>query len=445
MDRLRSTLLSFRDLLATAGPFLLLALLALSLAYWLVDPTPPRTLVMATGLPNSDYEAFGKRYQSALARHGIRVTLRQTSGSKDNLDALSKPDGEVDVAFVRTGTATLERIAESDLVALGGLFYEPVWLFHREAVVLGSLADLRGRKVNLGSTGSGTGALADSLLALNRIEPGELQVSQLENTEAVVALLDGSIDALFFTSASDGLLIQMLLRTPGVRLFDFVQAEAYTRRLPALTHVVLPRGVVDIERDMPPTNVQLVAPKSTLLSRAGTHPALLELLMQAAHDIHARPDWFARQGEFPSRQAMDFPLADAAQRHFRSGPPFLQRYLPFWLANLVDRMWVVVVTLAALLIPLSRVLPPIYTWRIRSRVYRWYGQLRAIEREALHSGAARGQEATRELLARLAEMDARVNDISVPLSFADEVYFLRQHIELVRRELLRPGGSTPVR
>jgi hypothetical protein len=435
MQRLRSSLLSFRDLLATAGPFVLVAALALWGAYRMVDPSPPHTLVMATGPANSDYDAFGQRYRALLARHGIRLELRHTSGSRDNLDALRAQSGGVDVAFVRGGTASAEEIAESDLVSLGSLFYEPVWLFHRDTLPIGALTDLRARAVNLGPPGSGTARLVGALLAQNQVDPGELQASQFENTEAVVALLEGRIDALFFTSASDGLMIQMLLRTPGVRLFDVAQAEAYTRRLPTLSHVVLPRGVVDLARDMPSHDVHLVAPTSTLLARAGTHPALVELLVQSAHEIHGRADWFARQREFPSAQTVEFPLADEARRYYRSGPPFLQRYLPFWLANLIDRMWVVVVSLAALLIPLSRIVPPLYQWRIRSRIYRWYGQLRTIEREASRPLDERGVARTGELLERLGNLEARVNEIVVPLSHADELYFLRQHIELVRAKL----------
>ena len=231
----------------------------------------------------------------------------------------------------------------------------------------------------------------------------------------------------------------MLLRTPGIKLFNFVHAEAYSRRLPSLTHVVLPRGVVDLAADMPREDIHLLAPTSTLISRSNIHPALVQLLVQAAAQIHGGADWFGKSREFPSAAVYDLPLADEAKRFFKSGPPFLQRYLPFWLANLVDRMWVVVVSLAALLIPLSRIIPPLYVWRVRSRVYRWYAQLRDVEIQAQQPGVPLTKDKAATLLSTLDVIEAKVNDITVPLSRADELYALRQHIEMVRAKI---AGST---
>lgn len=440
IQKIRHTIVSVRDLSVTAGPFVALVLALLALAYWLVEPQPPRTLVMATGPANSDYDRFGERYRALLARHGIRLEMRHTAGSRENLEHLLKPDGEVSVAIVREGTARTEELADRPLNAIGSLFYEPVWLFHRDSVPLNSLADLRGARVNIGPPGAGTASLVESLLLQNQISLSDLSVQRLDHTEAVIALLDGRLDAVSFTSSSGGLLIQMLLKTPGVRLFNFVHAEAYSRRLPTLTHVVLPRGVVDLPADMPKEDVHLLAPTSALVARADIHPALVQLLVQAAAQIHGGADWFGRPRQFPSADVVDFPLADEAKRFYQHGTPFLQRYLPFWLANFVDRMWVVFLSLAALLIPLSRIVPPLYQWRVRSRIYRWYAQLREVEIEAQQPGDTRSPQQTSELLHKLDDIESRVNDIPVPLSHADEVYFLRQHIELVRAKLsMAPG------
>ena len=435
MQPLKSKLISIRDLIVTAGPFLAVVALALGLAYFVVDPTPPRTMVLASGPEGSDYDLFAKRYQRLLARHGITVKMQATQGSRDNLDLLIKPDSGVDAAFVRSGTATREETEQLSLESLGNLFYEPIWIFYRDGVNLDALTRLRGMNLNVGPKGSGGPRLAQALLRQNQVDVNDVKMSELGNTEAVVALLEGKLDALFFTSASDGLLIQMLLQTPGVKLFDFVQAEAYTRRMRSLSHVVLPRGVVDLARDMPPQDIHLVSPTSTLLARGDLHPALIDLLVQAASDIHGRPDWFARAHEFPSGQSADFPVAKEATRFYRSGPPLLQRYLPFWLANLVERMWVVVLSMAALLIPVSRILPPLYEWRIRSRIYRWYAQLKAIEREAVAPDARDSVAEAGRLRLQLDELENKVNHINVPLSYTDEVFFLRQHIELVRSKL----------
>ena len=201
----------------------------------------------------------------------------------------------------------------------------------------------------------------------------------MSTTPAVVAFLEGRIDAIVFVSAPESLMVQMLLRTPGVRLFDFAQAEAYARRFSFLSAVVLPRGIVDLARDQPPHDVHLVAPTAMLVARDGTHPALVQLLVQAAAQVHGGAGWFQHKGDFPNTRNTAIPISPEATRFYRDGLPWLQRYLPFWLANLIDRMGVALISIIAVLIPLSRVVPPLYQFRIRSRVFRWYGQLRTLE------------------------------------------------------------------
>ncbi|MCA1857523.1 TAXI family TRAP transporter solute-binding subunit [Massilia oculi] len=432
---------SLRDLLVASGPTLLAVLAVALLAYWWVDPAPPRRLAMATGQFNSAYQEFGRQYAQALARDQIVLSLQPSLGSAENLERLRK--GEVDVAFVQSGSSTegLQAGAETPgadtqgLVSLGSLFTEPVWLFLREEAGVHKLTDLRGKRINLGPEGTGVPRLFRRLLDANGIAAGELRVGALENTPATVELLAGRIDGLVFSSAPEAPLIQMLLQTPGIRLFDFRQADAYTRRLPFLTHVVLPRGIVDLGRDIPAQDYHLIAPTATLVAREDLHPALVGLLVKAAGDIHGKAGWFQQQGQFPSPKYSEIPVAQEAARYYRNGPPFLQRYLRFWLANLFERLWVVAVALAALLIPLSRIVPPIYVWRVRSRVYRWYGELRKVE-QALEAAGLDGRAAVRaELLARLDEIEERVNHISIPLAYAEELYRLRSHINFVRERV----------
>ncbi len=448
MSRLQSTLLSARDLLVTAGPVIVLALALLGVAYWVLDPTPPREMTLATGSEQGAYAEFGKRYRDELARNGIRVTLQPTPGSLANLELLRR--GEVDAAFVQGGSGEL-RPGEPDrderLLSLGSLFREPVWVFYREASAharlgrpqLDTLAQLGGWKVNLGHPGSGVTNLMRRLLDANGLDTSALERSELEPTPAVMALLDGQVDALAFVSAPESPLVRMLLITPGIRLLDFAQAEAYARRVPQVEPVMLPRGVVDLAQDLPAQDVRLVAPTATLVVRDETHPALQQLLVQAARRIHGEPNWFQRLGEFPQARASEFPQAGEARRFYATGEPLLQRYLPFWLANLIDRMWVVLVSILAVLFPLSRVVPPLYTFRIRSRIFRWYGKLRQIEDEA-REATSPGQKAA--VLERLESLEHVVGGLNVPLSHADELYALRSHIALVRRRL--QGLAEPV-
>jgi len=443
---LQHTLLSVRDLLATAGPLVLLALLLLALAYWVLDPTPPQRVVLATGQPRGAYAEFGQRYAKILRRHGITVELRGTQGAAENLALLRRPDSGVDVAFVQGGadesTATTDKPADQDLVSLGSLFHEPMWLFYREdaaqrrlkAPVLASLAQLPGWKVNIGPPGSGVPNLMNRVFEANGLQAESLSLLREPETPAVVALLDGSIDALVFASAPESLMVQMLLSTPGIRLFDVAQAEAYARRFEFISPVLLPRGIVDLAADRPPQDVHLIAPTAMLVAREHTHPALIQLLVQAAQEVHGGAGWFQRRGEFPNIRNTEWPLAAEAERYYRNGPPWLQRYLPFSFANLFDRMWVVLISLVAVLLPLSRIVPPLYQFRIRSRVFRWYAQLRAIE-------SSIGLRPADELARELDEVEERVGQVSVPLSYADELYALRGHITMVRLRLRQPQAG----
>ena len=452
---LRHTLLSFRDLLATFGPFVVLAAALLAVAYAVLDPTPPKKVVLATGTAQGAYAEFGKRYAQILKGYGVSVELRATQGAAENLRLLRDPRSGIDIAFMQGGAGEdlrneADSLAPGDaddaagLVSLGSLFCEPVWLFYRSdaaerllhAPALTSLAQLPGWRLNTGAPGSGAPNLMTKLIEANRIDPKTLTLLRKSQTPATVDLIAGDSDALVFASAPESLMVQMLLQTPGIALYDFAQADAYSRRFPFLTPVTLPRGVVDLASDVPPRDVHLLAPTATLLARADTHPALLQLFMQAAQQVHGGAGWFQHKGDFPKAGGTEQPLAKEAERFYASGTPVLQRYLPFWLANLVERMWPVLVTIVAILIPLSRALPPLYQFRIRSRIFRWYAQLREVE-----DGV--GKRPADELLAELNAIEARVEAVTVPLSYADELYSLRSHIQMVGNRLRAAAHPAP--
>lgn len=439
---IRYTLLSIRDLAVSFGPFLLLAGGLLALAYWWLDPNPPKTVTLATGPAQSAYDEFGKRYAKALAAYGIEVKLLPTEGSSENLDLLRS--GRADLGFVQGGTNERQMADEEDIESLGSLFVEPLWLFYREDAApetnrpagqpikpLSGLSQLQGLRVNVGTAGSGVPNLMARLLEANRIDPTTLKLSNLSQTPAVAGFLAGELDALVFASAPESLMVQLLLQSPGVRLMDFPQSEAYARRFPFLTPAQLPRGVVDLANDVPPQNLRLVATTTALLTRADTHPALLQLFSQTAQSLHSGAGWFNRARQFPNIDNNELPVAKQADRTIKNGPPLMQRYLPFWLANLVDRMWLALGAILVLLLPLSRVVPPLYSLRVRSRVYRWYAQLRDIEERLAEPAADRTT-----LRQELEELDRVAGKIHVPLSYTDELYALRNNIELVRKRLV---------
>jgi len=444
----RETLISVRDLAITWGPFVLVGIALLAAAYLVLDPAPPRRVVLATGPELSAYARFGERYAAELKRYGIEVELRPSLGSRENLRLLHDAKQRVDLAFVQGGAGDSARAAEEqkkseiNLLSLGALSYDPVWIFYRadsakkpnRDAVLSAIPQLRGWRVNVGGRGSGTPGLMSKILNVNQVEREELKRSNLDETAAVVELLEGRIDAAVLVSAPESQMVQMLLQTPGIKLYEFAQAEAYARRYSYLTPVALPKGVADVARDVPARDLSLIATTTSLVAREDIHPALVHLFVQAASRIHSGPGWIARAGLFPNAQSGEFEIAKDAARYYQSGPPLLQRYLPFWLANLVDRMWVALFSIVAVLIPLSRLLPPLYRFRVRSRVFRWYRYLRNIEyrMEAKQAPPA-------ELAAELDRLEEKAAKIRVPLSYADELYALRGHINLVRERLQKTG------
>jgi len=435
----RSVLLSLRDLLTSASPFVIAAAGLLWLAYWWLDPMPPKKIVLATGPSQSAYAEFGQSYAKALQASGIEVELLSTEGSFANLELLHS--GKADAGFVQGGTSSAHALAEEAeaLVTLGNLFVEPIWLFYRSASAqsvtpsgqLHSLTQLVNMRVNVGASGSGVPTLMQTLLDMNRVEPKSIMLSQLDQTPATVKLLQGELDAVVFASAPEAPIVQMLLQTPGIRLMDFKQNEAYARRLSFVSPTTLPNGIVDLARKLPRQDVHLIATTTSMLAREDLHPGLRQLLAQAAMQIHGQAGWFNRTREFPNASNAEYPLAPEAERTMRTGVPSLQRYLPFTMANLIERMWLALGLIIAVLLPLGKIAPPLYTFRVRSRVFRWYGQLRDIE-ERLEASSGNAPA----LLTELNELEHKVEKIIVPLSYTDELYTLRHNIGLVRQRLL---------
>ena len=455
---LRNALQSLWDLLLTAGPVALIAIAILAAAYWWLDPTPPRSVRLATGPAQSAYAEFGNRYATALQAHGVAVEQVPSAGSSENLQLLR--DGKVDFAFVRGGAVDPVADEDAGITSLGSLFLEPVWIFYRQDAValaahpsrrqrgdlaaLTKFAQLKGLRVNVDIPGSGVPRLVERLLALNKIETTGMQLSNLPPAEAAEALQQGRLDAMVYVSAPESPIVQTLLKAPGVRLMDFGQSEAYARHLAFLSGVTLPRGIVDLSADLPSEDVGLVATTTSLLTREDTHPALRQLLAQVAQKQHDGAGWFNRAREFPNTRTSELPVSAEGDRAINGRPSLLNRYLPFWISSLLERMWLVIGILLAVLFPLSRVVPPMYEFRVRSRVFRKYQDLQEIE--ARHDI---GKEDPAALLAEVNRLEAQAEKISVPLSHAEELYTLRNHIHLVRKKLLARintanGGVTAV-
>lgn len=427
-------LLSWRDIVFVALPSLLLAVWAFWVAAQYIKPAPPDRLVISTGGEGGAYQIFAARYKHVLARYGISLVEKSSAGSTENLARLRDPGFEVDAAFIQGGTA---RANDDDkLVSLGDFYYEPLWIFYREAALPGSdkLLDLKGKRLAIGGAGSGTHYLATELLAANGIDAKNTNLIEAGGMGLLERLQKSEIDAVFVVGPTQSSLVWTLLYTPGIRLMNVVHADAYTRRFPYLARLTVPRGAIDLSKEIPPRDVQLVAAMATLVVREDTHPALIGLLMQAATEVHGVPGVFQKPGEFPRAGHGDFPLATEADRYYTSGKPFLQRYLPFWAATLIDRMVVLLLPVIVVLFPLLRFAPQLYGWRVRSRIYRRYGELKFLENGVNENPAAHSRDEWLEMLDGI-EKDASM--IRTPLAFTDMLYTLRVHIDLVRAIILR--------
>lgn len=406
---------------------------AFMIAFHFVRPAPPNEFVISTGYETGAYHLFGQRYQELLAREKIKVELQPSTGSVDNLKRLLDPDSGVDVAMIQGGVAPPANV-EHGLVSLAALYYEPLWIFYRGDAELTRLTQLDGKRIAAGPEGSGTRRLVHNILEASGALKSKVPLQPLGGPAAADALIAGKLDAALMVAGPDAPFVLKLLKTPGIRLMNLSHAEALARHFNYLSTVTMPRGMIDIAADIPSSNIRMVATTAQLVARSDFHPALVGVLLQAATRVHSRAGVFRRAGEFPTAREGDFPISENAERYFKSGPPFLQRYMPFWVANLIERLLVLLVPLIAVLIPVMRIMPALYDWRVKRKIFRWYRELKTVEMAARQENDAIDAA---QLHDNLDEIEDGVNNTSVPLTYWDHVYTLRSHIQMVRARINR--------
>jgi len=421
-----------RDLTLTFAPIAVFVVLVITLVIWLVDPAPPHTIVMSAGPHDSSFLQAANEYKKILARNGITLKVLESDGSLQNLQRLLDPKQHVDVALVQGGVT--DGLGASSLMSLGSVFYDPIVVFYRGSGIT-RLAQLEGKRIAVGREGSGTRVLALNLLAANGIVPGQgTTLLPADGLEAATKLVSGDADAAILNgdSATRALMLR-LLRVPGISVMDFEEASAYTRLFPYLDEIDLPPGVLDLRHRIPSDTIHLISPTVEIIARARLHPAISDLLIEAAQEIHGMPGLLQHAGQFPSPIQHEYPISDDAQRYYKTGKSFLYRNLPFWLASVGDRTLVLLLPVAVLLFPAMRLVPALYRWRVRSRIYRNYGSLIAIEREALKDPSQAQRDA---LVEELDQIEDSLNSLRMPLAYADAFYVLREHVGFVRSRLV---------
>jgi TRAP transporter TAXI family solute receptor len=420
---------AWREQLSVVGPAAVLVVAAFVVALQWVKPAPPSRVVIATGRADGAYHRFAEQYRDRLAQEGITLEVRATSGSVENIRLLADPASGVDIAFVQGGTG--DAVKKDGLVSLASLYFEPLWVFSRTAPGPSDLRGMRGRRLAVGPDGSGTRAVALTLLAANGLTEATARLLPLTGLDAVRALRRGEVDTVFLIASADSATVKEMLLTRSIALLSFPRADAYTKRFPFLTKLVLPAGGLSLEANLPARETVLLAPAATLVVRRDFHPALVDLLLVTAAAVHSRRGLFEAPQQFPSADHLEFPLMDEAQRYHRSGPPLLARFLPFWAATLADRIKVLVLPLLVL-VPLARVVPPLYRWRIRSKIIKKYRDVVDVDLALAQRPSAAECD---DLLERLDRIEEGVRSLRVPLSYADAHYHLRLHVDLVRTKV----------
>lgn len=417
------------DVLGTWGIGIVLVVAASFFAYQFVEPAPPDHIVMATGEEGGAYRSYGEQFAAYLNQEGITVELRETAGSVENLSLLEN-ENAVDLAFVQGGLA--ETMPTKNVVALGSLYLEPIWTFLNDGVELDDLHDLAGLRLAVGAEGSGTRAVVARVLRANGVDSGNAEFIDVRASDLADALSSGIVDAAFLIAGPTSEYVEELTALPGVTFVGVRRSNAFVRRYPFLSKVELPEGVLNLSENLPPNDVETVALTAMLAASENLHPALVDLLLIAAADIHGDHTLLSDAGTFPTPKYIDLPLHEEAERHYRRGPPFLMRYLPFWAATLVDRLWVMLLPLLGLAIPLIKLVPPAYRWQIRRRLLRIYSSLEDIDPTRNDIKDEDDREAR---LARLVELEHDPSIERLPREYTDDVYKLRRDIDLVRRRL----------
>jgi TRAP transporter TAXI family solute receptor len=406
---------------------------ALFTGIWFILPQPPQTLTIATGFPDGLYSQFANHLKKELAKEKITLQIRNTGGSVDNLALINDPNSGIDLAIVQSGVG--DPVKYPELLSLAGIFYEPLWVWYRqpafakEGGALTQLSQLQGKRISIGNDGSGTQILSNAILKLNEINADLVKLEKLKPDEAIEKLQKGELDVAFIVAAGEAPILKKFYQIPGIRLMNFDQAEAYTRVLPYLDRIDIPRGIISIAHDQPKQDIRTIASTATLVARNDINPATVSLLLGTSYDILRNYSRLQKPGQFPSSKGLDFPMDMDAEIFLRDGPSFFYRHLPFWGAVWVERFIKILIPLLIVLIPVFTYLPAIFNLSLKVKLSRLYKILKNIEK--------RSNSPDNYLLlhTELLNLEKRIQQIKVSAMQSKEVYDLKAHVALVRHQL----------
>ena len=396
------------------------------LALWYFIPAPPTTLTMAVGFKGGAFDHIAERYRERLASRKIALNLRYTEGVFDSVKLLNDPNSGIDAALLFAGITNRE--SAPNLVSLGRINYAPYWIFYRGTRPVDRLTDLKGKRVIINPAVRG---VISPLLNLHGVNATNTPIQVSPGVVASKALVNGEADFVFLPPQEmDGHEVLPLLRNPDIRLLNVAQADALVRLFPALSRLVLPQGVADLERNIPATDVNLIASANVVVVRKGLHPELIYLLAQTLQEVHGNAGIFQKAGEFPTKTDPEFPVADVALDFYRNGPSLLQRYLPFWTISYAKRAVAILLAVIAIVIPLLTYAPRLYGWLLNLRLAKLYHRLRIVD---AHLNAGLTVDQVTALQVDLEDINSAAS--SLPMRHSDLFFALLVHIRLTRTEL----------
>ena len=434
MKLLRNILDKIPDSLLTYGLIAVCIVSAFFFTSRFIEPGAPDVVRLAAGSKTGAYYQYAQKYAAYLKAHRVNLEIIETAGALENLELLEA--GKVDVAFVQSGLS--KKLPLTKVQALGALYYEPLWVFTRKGSQIETIQDLKGKNISIGGVGSGTRAVSEDILEANNISRSNSRYFGYKMPQLFEALKTGKIEAAFIVGLYGASTVQKFLNEEDFSVLSFERALAYSKNFRAFAPITMPEGLVDIGKDLPPKDIDLVSPVAILAVHDDFYGALKSLFMSMMTETHDKEGPFSDYGDFPSRGHIDLPLASEAERYFEHGSNFLQKYLPFWLADLVDRLKIMLIPLIGVLLPLMKVAPPTYRWRIRYKIYRWYKDLKHLEEQGMES---KNKAELDDLIKSLDDIDIEAKRTKVPLSYTDALYDLRLHIKLVRDHLSELKGA----
>ena len=425
---------AWREWLIVYAPAALLVIAAFALAARFVQPAPPMSFVFSAGAEGGAYYRHALQYKEILARDGITLQVQTSAGSLQNLSRLRS--AEASAGFVQGGTTQPDD--SNQLLSIGRMYYELVWVFHRLPPDADRLSRLQGQRIAVGPAGSGTNQLVKQLLAASDVNASNATLQEIPAKAALEKLNAGELDAAILVAGPEAEILQQPLHAETIRLMSLAQADAYAMRFPFLSRITLHQGVVNLKENIPAKSAQMIGAGALVAVRDDLHPALQFALAQAAAEVHKRPSIIYGENHFPQALGSELPMSTGAERFYKSGPPFFQRYLPFWLAVLMDRLVVLLIPLVTILIPLFKIVPMIYGWRVRKRLWHWYEELKKLE-------LAISEEPAQHQLhrAEIQRIDEGVSGIPVPIQYSEQYYNLRAHVEYVQRRLESHSTAAP--